>query len=347
MIAIDGAQGEGGGQVLRTALSLAMITGEALSIANIRAKRRKPGLMRQHRTAVNAAATISGARVDGDHAGSTELEFAPGSVRHGEYVFAVGTAGSTTLVLQTVLPALLVTPGRSRIAVEGGTHNPLAPPYDFLERAFVPLLRRMGANVSCRLVRHGFFPAGGGRLEVEVEGGPLRPLVLTGRGANPVVTAACLCSALEPSVGLREAETVRKRLFLAEAAVVVREVESAGPGNAVVVDVRSGDGAEEITEVFTAFGERGVGAERVAINAAAEAKDYLHSAAAVGRHLADQLLLPLALAGGGEFATLSPSSHTKTNIDVIHAFLPGAFVVEKLDHKLFRIAYSRSDAEGV
>lgn len=144
-IQIDGSQGEGGGQILRTALSLAIITGQAIQIKNIRAKRKMPGLMRQHLTAVNAAVAISGAEVNGAQVGSTELSFNPGKVQGGDYRFNIGTAGSCTLVLQTVLPALLMAEQESRIVIIGGTHNTMCPPFHFLQRAFIPLLKQMGA----------------------------------------------------------------------------------------------------------------------------------------------------------------------------------------------------------
>src|SRR5512138_2046230 len=163
MITIDGSQGEGGGQILRSALALSLVTGKPFRIENIRARRQKPGLMRQHLTAVNAAVEIGAAHVSGNTVGSSELTFAPTALRSGEYHFVVGTAGSCTLVLQTVLPALIIAEGSSEIRLEGGTHNPAAPPFDFLAGAFLPLLNRMGPDVRAALERPGFYPAGGGR----------------------------------------------------------------------------------------------------------------------------------------------------------------------------------------
>ena len=169
MLTIDGSFGEGGGQILRTALALSLVTGKPFRIDNIRAGRKNPGLLRQHLTAVNAATEISQAEVTGAGIGSRELTFAPGSVESGDYAFAVGTAGSTTLVLQTVLPALLIADGKSQLILEGGTHNPFAPPFDFLEQAFLPLVNRMGPRVTAELERPGFYPAGGGRMRVTIE----------------------------------------------------------------------------------------------------------------------------------------------------------------------------------
>jgi RNA 3'-terminal phosphate cyclase (ATP) len=144
MIDIDGSEGEGGGQVLRTSLSLSLVTGSPFRIEKIRAGRKKPGLLRQHLTAVQAAAQIGSAEVEGDELGSREIIFRPATVKPGRYTFSVGTAGSAGLVLQTVLPPLLLASGPSELTLEGGTHNPWAPPFDFLSRAFFPLLRRMG-----------------------------------------------------------------------------------------------------------------------------------------------------------------------------------------------------------
>ncbi len=185
MITIDGSQGEGGGQVLRTSLGLSLVTGKAFRIEKIRAGREKPGLLRQHLTAVRAAAQVGGAKVSGDEIGSRTLAFEPEQVRGGEYEFAVGTAGSATLVLQTVLPALIVAGGPSRLTLKGGTHNPWSPPFDFLQKAFLPLLERMGAKVTAELIRPGFYPAGGGEFTVEIQpvpGGRLQPLDLLERG---------------------------------------------------------------------------------------------------------------------------------------------------------------------
>ena len=174
MIIIDGSEGEGGGQVLRTSLSLSLLTGKPFRIEKIRANRSRPGVMRQHVTAVEAACEIGGAECEELAVGASELTFVPGKVKPGEHRFAVGTAGSTSLVLQTILPPLMLADGPSSLVLEGGTHNIHAPPFDFLDRVFLPILNRMGPRVSARLVRPGFYPAGGGRIEVEIE--PLRQL---------------------------------------------------------------------------------------------------------------------------------------------------------------------------
>ena len=192
MIVIDGSEGEGGGQVLRTAWSLALVTGRSVRIENIRANRSRPGVMRQHVTAVEAACAIGGTECEELQVGASELAFLPGKLKPGEHLFAVGTAGSTSLVLQTLLPPLMLADAPSRLVLEGGTHNIHAPPFDFIERVFLPLLNRMGPTVSARLVRHGFYPAGGGRIEVEiVPAQRLERLDLVDRGARLRVEARC------------------------------------------------------------------------------------------------------------------------------------------------------------
>ncbi len=320
MITIDGSLGEGGGQVLRTAIGLSLVTGEKCVVENVRAGRKKPGLQRQHLTAVLAAAEVGGARVEGAELGSARVAFAPKAVRTGDYEFAIGTAGSTTLVLQTLLPALLSASGPSNVSLQGGTHNPMAPPYDFLAETFAPVLHRMGAGLQLELVRHGFYPAGGGHVRAQVAPAVWTPLELLTRCAEPVVRARIVVARIPPRVAPREASTLRSRLGLRNDEIVIDEVDSAGPGNVVILHVHLG----EVTEVVTALGERGVLAETVATRAALEVRQLLAANVPVGEHLADQLLIPMALAGGGVFRTVVPSRHTRTNAAVIERFLPVA-----------------------
>jgi RNA 3'-terminal phosphate cyclase (ATP) len=319
MISIDGSRGEGGGQILRTSLALSAATGAPISVRNVRAGRKKPGLLRQHLTALNAAAEITGAEVTGAEPGSGEFTFAPGLVRPGEYRFAVGTAGSACLVLQTVLPPLLFADGPSSLTLEGGTHNPWAPPYDFLAKAFLPQLEKMGARVETSLDRYGFYPAGGGRFTVEIEPvEALEPLSLTERGAPLGHGATATVAHLSPEVARRELKVVRQKLGWSDEDLEVNEVRnSPGPGNVLLLEVRH----ENVTEVVTGFGRKMTSAEKVAHQAADELRRWLRSDVPVGRYLADQLLLPLALAGKGEFRTLPLTRHSETNIEVIGEFL--------------------------
>ena len=193
MLTIDGSQGEGGGQILRTSLALAAVTGTPFSIEKIRAGREKPGLLRQHLTAVKAAAEICAASVAGAEMGSSALTFRPGPAKAGEYAFSVGTAGSATLVLQTVLPALMIASAPSSLVLEGGTHNPGAPPFEFLEKCLLPLLNRMGPTIVAKLERPGFYPAGGGRFTVEISPVPaLQQLEMVERGTPRSVKARAI-----------------------------------------------------------------------------------------------------------------------------------------------------------
>jgi RNA 3'-terminal phosphate cyclase (ATP) len=340
MITIDGSRGEGGGQVLRTSLALSLVTGRPFRIVNIRAGREKPGLLRQHLTALKAATEIGGAEVSGAAIGSRDVVFRPGRVRPGEYAFAVGTAGSATLVLQTVLPALMTADAPSTIALEGGTHNPFAPPFDFLERAFLPLVCRMGPEVEIRLERPGFFPAGGGRFTATVvPSARIAELGLADRGALRSVRARAVVAHLPFSIAERELAAIAATLPELDSGSRGETASSRGPGNVVTIEVES----EHVTEVFTGFGAKGVPAETVADRAAAEARHYLATPAAVGEHLADQLLLPLALAGGGNFTTVEPSSHTRTNVEVIERFLDVAFAVTREDEGVWRVAVDRRE----
>lgn len=326
-IELDGSQGEGGGQILRTALTLSMITGTPFRIEHIRAKRTKPGLLRQHLTAVLAAADVCGATVEGAIIGSQTLSFQPGPICAGNYTFAIGTAGSCTLVLQTVLPALWFADGPSQVTVSGGTHNSMAPPADFLSRAWLPLVRQMGVVTDLELKRHGFYPAGGGELIATVTPtSALTPISLTNRGEIRTIRAEAIVAGVPFSVAKRELERICSQITYVD--TKVRELPAReGPGNAVLIEIEH----EGVTEVFTGFGEKGTPAEKVADRVARQARHYLASQACVGEHFADQLVLPLALAGGGTFTTTTPSEHLRTNAGVVEKFLPVACNIEQID----------------
>jgi RNA 3'-terminal phosphate cyclase (ATP) len=221
-------------------------------------------------------------------------------------------------VLQTVLPALLVADAPSRVTLLGGTHNPLAPPFDFLARVFVPAIARMGARVRLDLVRHGFHPAGGGEVRAEIVPSPLAPLLLLQRGEILRRRAEAVVANLPLSIAERELRVIGWDESVA------RPVESAGPGNVVMLHVES----EHASELITGFGAKGVPAERVAQGALAGMERYLAADVPVGEHLADQLLVPMALAGGGAFRTMPLSSHARTNAALIERFLPVRFAFE-------------------
>lgn len=342
MIEVDGSVGEGGGQVLRTALGLSMVTGRPFHIVKIRGNRAKPGLMRQHLTGVAAAAAICSAEVDGAAVGSRELTFTPGAVRAGEYAFAVGTAGSVSLVLQAILPALVVADGPSRVTIDGGTHAAHAPPVEFVRDALLPVVARTGAEVNVRLERHGFYPAGGGRIVVDVRpAARLVPVVLDEAGDGGRRTATAVVAALPGLIGRRELDRVAAGLGWAGDQLQLRQVpEDQGPGNVLLLSVSS----THVTEVFTGFGARGTSAEAVADAAVAEVRRYLAVDAPVGPYLADQLLVFLAMAGGGSFVTGPLTPHATTNMGVIGRFLPVRFDAEPAGGERVRVV-ARGDGE--
>ena len=318
MIEIDGAQGEGGGQILRSSLSLSIITQQPFRITNIRANRNKPGLLRQHLTAVKAAAEICDAEVQGAALGAHELVFKPGKLKAGDYSFAIGTAGSCTLVLQTVLPPLLTAAASSTVRIQGGTHNKAAPPFDFLDRAFLPLLKRMGMDVELTLVSYGFYPRGGGEIRATIT--PTKkfvPINLLEKGERINAMAEAYIAGLPINIAKRELEVIGNKLNWNEEQLKLRGLSSeVGPGNALTVTVQH----EHVTEVFTSFGEKGISSEAVAEQVAKDARSFIASPAAVGEYLADQLLLPLIIAGAGQFTTLTLTPHFQSNALVIEQF---------------------------
>lgn len=336
MITIDGSLGEGGGQILRSSLALSLVTGQPFRIEKIRAGRRNPGLLRQHLTAIKAATEIGQAEVAGDVMGSQQLTFTPGKIQAGDYAFAVGTAGSATLVLQTVLPALLVGAGETTtLTLEGGTHNPFAPPFDFLVKAFLPIINHLGAGVTARIERYGFYPAGGGKFVVSIDpAAQLRPLEMLERGPITAQAARARVAYLPLDIAERELALIARKLDLPGESLHSETIKtSPGPGNVVTVELTS----QHVTEVFTGFGERGVSAKAVANSVVKEARAYLAAEVVAGEHLADQLLLPFALAGAGAFTTMPLSRHSTTNIEVIQKFLTVKFDVTTLHNQAVRV----------
>jgi RNA 3'-terminal phosphate cyclase (ATP) len=329
MIEIDGSVGEGGGQILRTSLALSMCTGQPFTLTRIRAGRSKPGLMRQHLTCVNAAREVCGAEVHGAEMNSQSLTFVPGKVCAGDYSFNVGTAGSCTLVLQTVWPALLMADAPSRLKLGGGTHNPMAPPFHFLERSYAPLMRKLGANAELTLRRLGFYPAGGGAIDVTIwpAENKLQPFDLTERGPKLEGYAECFAPALPRTVAQRELEQLGTALGWCEEQLRVAPVrQNEGPGNALLATLVY----ENLSEVFTQFGEKGVSAEKVARDLVRDMRNYQMSEAALGPHLADQWALPLALAVwkrqvAASYTCSELTAHARTNFEVIEQFLPVRF----------------------
>jgi len=335
MISIDGSYGEGGGQIVRTSLALSLITGRAFRAYNVRARRSKPGLQRQHLTAVTSAAAVGRAKVEGASVGATEFTFVPGEVSPGEYRFSVGTAGSTMLVLQAVLPPLMTAAAPSLLLFEGGTHNLHAPPFEFIQKTFLPLVGRMGPTVTAELQRYGFYPPGGGRFSVYVEPAPrLRRLDLVERGAVLSQRARALCVNLPAAIGERELAVLSEQLgWMPDQLDLEESGNAVSPGNVLSVEIES----ESLTEVFTGMGQRGVRAEQVAAEVVKEVRRYAEIGAPVGEHLADQLLIPMSLAGGGSYTTGPLTLHTTTNIEVVKKFLPVEIKTTQLTEDIWKV----------
>ena len=342
LVEIDGSEGEGGGQILRTALALSVITCMPLALHNIRAKRPKPGLMRQHLACVQAAQAISGAEVSDVAVGATELRFVPKALKAGEYRFPISGAGSSMLVLQTVLPALLMAEGASTVHLSGGTHNPMAPCFHFVERAFAPLVARMGAQLGLQLRRMGFYPAGGGEVVAHITPavGSLAPFDLLARGVLKDVLVEGVCAAVPKSVATREFdELARLTGWERRAMTLLPARQEEGPGNILLASLHY----EHVTELVSSLGAHGLSSEAVARNLCQELRDYQKKPdAAVGAHLADQLVLLLALAvwQSGERASFSCSEvteHLRSNIAVIQQFLPVRITVETASAPVVRI----------
>lgn len=317
-IVIDGSQGEGGGQIFRTSLTLALCLGMPIRIENIRAGRRKPGLLRQHLTCLRAAADISSAEVIGAELGASCVRFTPGVVCGGNYEWAVGSAGSTTLVFQTVVLPLALAGAPSTIKLQGGTHNGMAPSVDFIEQSYLPLLRKMGMDVAIRLQEHGFYPNGGGVWTVDIGANNMtyagkQALSICQRGELRQIVAVATSAHIPAHVTQRELAVLQRKLELRSQDAKQQLVDSAGPGNCVSVRAHY----DNICAVFETLGERGRAAEKVANDAAKLFRRWERYEVAVDSHLADQLLLPMLLTSGGEFTTAKPSKHLATNIDVI------------------------------
>jgi RNA 3'-terminal phosphate cyclase (ATP) len=335
MLSIDGSFGEGGGQIIRTSCALSLVSGKPFHIYNVRAKREKPGLQRQHLTAVNAAAHIGQAHVEGAAVGSREFTFLPGEVVPGNYTFSIGTAGSTTLVLQTVLPPLMIADGPSLLTLEGGTHNVHAPPFDFLQKTFLPLVSRTGPRVEIELERYGFYPPGGGRFHVIIEPARgLNRLDILERGEIRAQKARALVINLPPTIAERELKVIAEQMGWAGEQLQLEMSDNAvSPGNVLMIEIES----EHLTEVITGVGERGVRAETIAGRVVEEARQYLDTGAPVGGHMADQLLIPLALDCGGSYNTGPLSLHTTTNIQVVKMFLDINITATQVSHNLWQI----------
>jgi RNA 3'-terminal phosphate cyclase (ATP) len=373
---IDGSMGEGGGQILRTSLALACITGRNLHIENIRAARRNPGLAKQHLSCVRAACEICGGQCKGAAIGSQALDFQPGSTRSGDFSFDIGSAGSATLVIQTILPALFLADRHSTVTVTGGTHNPWAPPYDFLAETFLPVIKTAGFEANCKLVKYGFYPAGGGKIAQNLKPRQQKPnqkIDFCQQSENIQIYARIYTAKLSAHIAQRQKKLLLQSKLKFTNIEHIEVTDSDGPGNCVMIRLmpassqRDGDGIPRTT-VFTAFGQKGKPSEKVVGEVVNLAEDFLPDGAAIDRFLADQLLIYMAINShfakdsktgtlgtdpslrsgrlrahasggllGGSFTTNELSTHLTTNIETIKKFLPVDFKTEYEDG-IYRIS---------
>ncbi|GAB4377533.1 MAG: RNA 3'-terminal phosphate cyclase [Elainellaceae cyanobacterium] len=331
MLHIDGSYGEGGGQILRTSLSLAAITGQPIRIDRIRARRAKPGLAIQHLTGVRAAAALCQATVTGDHVGSTQLEFIPSQpVQAGQYIFDVaetlgtGSAGAITLILQTILLPLALTTGESIVSLRGGTFVPWSPPAPYIEQVYLPCLQQMGVQAMVTITAWGWYPRGGGELVLQVSGngggvGSLHSIDLLKRGNLQQVRGWAIVTELPSHIPQRMASRAENLLAQAQLKAQVQPLRKrgVGPGAGIFLMAEY----EQSRTGFGAIGKLGLPAEEVATIATQELLDFHANGAPVDVHLADQLLLPAALASEpSQYCVPEVSTHLLTNAWVIEQF---------------------------
>lgn len=333
--------GEGGGQVLRSSLSLSLLTGQPVHLTRIRARRSKPGLGFQHCMAVQAAARISRARVEGDRVGSQEVSFTPGPVTAGDYHFDIGTAGATALVLQTVLLPLALASAPSQICITGGTHVPWSPCFHYLDWHWRVLLDRLGVHFDLRMDMAGFYPQGGGSVRATLPGGArIRGVQLTGRGRLLRVRGVSGVANLADEIGVRQRDRALRQLRDMDCAVEIglESLPAHSRGTVLLLLAEF----EHSQACFFALGARGKPAERVADEAVEELRTFLATDGAVDRWQADQMLLPLALAGQpSALRTSAVTTHLLTNAEVIRRFLPARIAI---DGELGAAATIRVDA---
>ncbi|WP_043740274.1 RNA 3'-terminal phosphate cyclase [Thioalkalivibrio nitratireducens] len=322
MIRIDGTMGEGGGQVLRTALSLSVLTGKGIHLVRIRARRDRPGLAFQHRMAVHAVGQISGARMEGVRVGSVELRFEPGPIIPGEYRFDIGTAGAASLVLQTVLLPLAVAEKASRITVTGGTHVPFSPCYHYLDWHWRVLMTRIGVPFALEMPMAGFYPPGGGVLHAQIGGGA-RVVAAHWLDRGPLVRIRGLSAVALLPDEIAERQRVRAlgglRAQRCPVEIEAQRLPAQSPGTVLVLLAEF----ERSQACFFALGARGKRAERVADEAVEGLRRFLATDGAVDPWAADQLLLPLALASQpSAVRTAEVTRHLLTQAELIPRLLP-------------------------
>jgi RNA 3'-terminal phosphate cyclase (ATP) len=322
---IDGSHGEGGGQILRTALALSCVLGRPFEIVNIRKARKKPGLQPQHLIAVKAAASMSKASCEGTELSSTVIYFHPVALTGGDHSFDVsektGSAGSTSLIFQTLLLPLLFAKRSSSVSIIGGTHVPLSPSFHYLQFVFLPLLSRRGVNVDLNIEKWGWYPVGKGRITARIDAAQeLKPISLVNRGKLLRVSGVSAVSNLPRDIGVRQRTRAVKELEQRGIGVEMEIISAPSIGKGTLVFLSAE--FESVTTGFDALGAIGKRAEEVADEACQGLFDYLDTAGSLDPHLADQVIPYLAMArGSSEFTTSRITQHLLTNIWVIQQFM--------------------------
>jgi RNA 3'-terminal phosphate cyclase (ATP) len=338
MIEIDGSLGEGGGQVLRSALCLSIITRVSMRIFNIRANRSKPGLQAQHLKAVDAASAISHAAVQRAYMGSQDLIFEPGEIRTGRYKFEISTAGSNSLVLQTILVPLSLGNSASTVIITGGTHVPWAPCFHYIEQQWLPFMNAIGFQARVDLSSAGFYPQGGGRIDATIRpAAQIQPLQLEERGRLLSIEGISAVANLDLSIAERQKRQSLHRLLpvCPNTHIKIVQLPSRFKGTLLFLLARFKVSGDEIPHsisaqaCYYALGEKQKPAERVADEAADALLGFLEGDGLIDQYLADQLLLPLAFASGASrFCTPCLTQHLLTNAQIIHQFTPAHIEID-------------------
>lgn len=335
MLRIDGGYGEGGGQILRTSLSLSVLAAQAIEIFNIRAKRKKPGLQAQHLVAVKAAEEISQAKVSGAKIGSKILRFEPKKIKFGRFEFDIGTAGSTTLVAQTILLPLSFSKHPSEVLIVGGTHNPLAPPFHYFSEVFLPMIEKLGIKAEAKLEKYGFYPKGGGRIRLFVQ--PIQKLVASDfleRGKIEEISGLSVVANLPFSIAERQKNALQSFLKnFSGINILAERVEALSAGTFVFLKVKF----ENILAGFSSLGEKGKPAEKVGQEVAQQFSDYYQSEKVIDPYLADQIVLYLAISKKPFAFTVSKiTNHLLTHIWLLEKFLDIKIKIDKEKNKIFK-----------
>lgn len=324
LVELDGSVGEGGGQILRTALTLSLLTQRPFHIQKIRANRPNPGLAHQHLMAVKAALAISESTARRAELQSQDLYFQPGPVKAGSYVISVPTAGAMTLVLQTIFLPLCLQPQPSHLEFQGGTHVPWAPAFEYLSEVWVPTLKRLGIEMTLYMDKAGYYPKGGGRFIADIRGeAKLSSLDLEQRQALQSLETIAVLTDIPETVATREWKALAQAIAPLHRHIPLKKTlhtySSPGPGNALFLIARF----ENSVAGFDALGEKRKPSEDVANEVARQFQEFMTTTSAIDVHLADQILLPLAIApASSRYSVAKIEDHLTTNAQIIQEFLP-------------------------